>query len=104
LKRSSAVAELNAWLKFTLDQDNSIENPLKWWLDELEHNPHRFPSIVHIAINLFSAPAMSAECERVFSCAKRTITDEQNRLSAKQIEANKCQKDWLKKKLVISDM
>ena len=47
---------------------------------------------------------MSAECERVFSCAKKTITDEWNRLKPAQIEANECQKDWLKKKLVKSHL
>ena len=45
---------------------------------------------------------MSAECERVFSCAKKTVTDERNWLKPAQIEANECQKDWLKKVLVKS--
>ena len=38
----------------------------------------------------------------MFSCVKKTVTDEQNQLKPAQIEANECQKDWLKKMLVKS--
>ena len=37
---------------------------------------------------------MSAELERVFSQAKRTITDDRNRLSAKTFEEAQCLKHW----------
>jgi hypothetical protein len=37
---------------------------------------------------------MSAECERVFSSAKKLITPERNRLTEEIIEASKCLKNW----------
>jgi hypothetical protein len=43
---------------------------------------------------------MSAEYDRAFSRAKRTITVDCNRLSHVTIQTNECQKDWPKKKLV----
>jgi hypothetical protein len=55
-----------------------------------------------MALTLFSAPAMSAECERVFSRAKQLITDERSRLKPATIEANELQKDWLRKGIVQS--
>jgi hypothetical protein len=53
-----------------------------------------------MAVDLFSAPAMSSECERVFSQAKKLVTDERNRLAADTIEACECQKNWLRHGIV----
>ena len=83
------------WLRFIPDNDNFTVNPLAWWLDELRHNPHRFPTLGHIVIDLFSCPTMSTECERVFSKAKQLIINERNHLYPRTIEVNELQKDWL---------
>lgn len=40
-----------------------------------------------MAVDILSIPAMSAEPERLFSGAKITITDRQNRLGSDVIEA-----------------
>jgi uncharacterized protein (DUF488 family) len=37
---------------------------------------------------------MSAEYERVFSCTKKLITPESNRLAEEIIEASECLKNW----------
>ena len=42
---------------------------------------------------------MSSECERVFSQAKKMITDERNRLNADIIEVQECCKSWSTKGL-----
>ena len=42
---------------------------------------------------------MSAEAERVFSGARRTISWDRARLSARTIERLECLKNWLKSKL-----
>ena len=76
--------------------------PLQWWIHKLEAHPNQFPTLGRMALTLFSAPAMSAECERVFSRAKQLITDERSRLRPATIEANELQKDWLRKGLVQS--
>jgi len=51
-----------------------------------------YPTLAKIALNIFSIPAISSACERVFSQAKKIVTDERNRLSADTIEADQCQK------------
>ena len=43
-----------------------------------------------MAFDLLSMPLMSAECERVFSAAKRFVTDEKNRLKEDILEAVIC--------------
>ena len=100
--KSRASTEYKEWLKFRPNTNEIIRNPLAWWINELNQNPQRFPTLGRMAIDIFSAPAMSAECERVFSRAKQVVTVERNRLKASTIEANECQKDWLCKGLVRS--
>lgn len=40
---------------------------LQWWLDAQQRT--RWPMLSHLAVNVLSIPAMSAEAERVFSGA-----------------------------------
>jgi hypothetical protein len=54
-----------------------------------------------MALDLFSIPRMSAECERVFSQTKKMITDERNRLAPEVVEADQLQKHWLMRGLVV---
>ena len=53
-----------------------------------------------MAFDIFSIPAMSSEVERVFSAAKKLITDERNCLGAEAVEACETQRYWLKAELV----
>jgi hypothetical protein len=43
-----------------------------------------------MAFDIFLIPAISSEVKRVFSVAKRLITDERNCLGADVIEASEC--------------
>ncbi|XP_044718780.1 transposase-like protein [Hirsutella rhossiliensis] len=72
------------------------QDPLEWW------NRHQleYPVLYRMALDLFSIPGMSAECERVFSQAKKMITDERNRLAPEAVEADQLQKQWLLRGLV----
>jgi len=45
-----------------------------------------------MGIDHFSYPAMSSECERVFSDTQRVITDELNHLNSNTVAAIECQK------------
>lgn len=54
-----------------------------------------------MAGDILSVPAMSAECERVFSSAKLLISDRRNKLGADVIEAAECLKSWESASLVI---
>jgi hypothetical protein len=46
-------------------------------------------------MDIFSIPAMSSECERVFSQLRRLITFERTRLGDTTLESDECQKHWL---------
>jgi hypothetical protein len=47
-----------------------------------------------MALDTLSIPAMSTECERVFSCTKKLITPMWSLLKEKVIEATECLKAW----------
>lgn len=73
-----------------------IMEPLRWWR---ERGEGLYPTLAQMAYDLFAIPAMSSECERAFSAAKRMITDERYRLKQDIIEADQCLKSWIKNKL-----
>ena len=86
--------EEGEWLKPSSTRyciNGVVTDPLKWWVDELAHLS-RFIGIGQTALDL----AMSAECERIFSRAKRTITDGRSGLKESTIDVTECQKDWLR--------
>lgn len=79
--------ELREWIK---SDPIRVTNPLEFWLNELSNRPH----LAKMAIDMLSIPAMSAECERVFSSAKLLITDRCGKLNPVTIEASECLRAW----------
>jgi hypothetical protein len=77
-------------------KDERVKNPLQWWLEYGSN----WPILQQMALDIFSIPAMSAECERVFSQCGRLITKDRNRLGDDTVEADECQKIWLQKGVV----
>jgi hypothetical protein len=71
---------------------------LDWWL--LEINRSSFPCLSCMAIDILSIPPMSAEPERIFSGARRTISWDRFRLNPHIIERGECLKSWIKAGLV----
>ncbi len=71
---------------------------LSWWLEPTQQTS--YPSLYRLAINTFSIPAMSAEAERVFSGARRTVSWDRSRLSAQIVEYTECLKHWIKNGLL----
>lgn len=65
-------------------------NPITWWNDAAEE----YPTLHRYALDTLAIPATSAECERIFSSAKKLVTPERNRLSDDIIEAMECLKAW----------
>jgi hypothetical protein len=61
-------------------KDNNVKNPIRWWWDRR----FEYPILYQIAMDIFSIPAMSSECERVFSQLRRLITFERTRLGCKR--------------------
>jgi hypothetical protein len=55
------------------------------------------PSLSRMALDLLSIPAMTAECERVFSSSKILILDRRNRLKDDIIEASECLNYWYRR-------
>ena len=71
-------------------------NPVAWWDNQKEV----FPSLHLYAFDTLAIPAMSTECERVFSNTKKLITPERNRLAEDIIEASECLKNWWDRGLI----
>jgi hypothetical protein len=67
-----------------------------WWDNQKEF----FPSLHLFAFDTFAIPAMSAECERVFSSTKKLLTPERSRLQPDIIEASECLKNWWDRGLI----
>lgn len=67
---------------------------LDWWLQPA--NRQAYPSLSRMAIEILSIPAMSAEPERIFSGARRTISWSRFKLGAATIERSECLKSWLR--------
>ncbi len=56
---------------------------------------HSKPDLAAFIYDMAAIPAMSAECERVFSSAKLLLRDQRNRLLPIMIEAYECIRHWL---------
>lgn len=65
---------------------------LSWWMEEEQRL--RWPRLAYMAIDILSIPAMSAEAERVFSGARRTISWDRAQLLPSTIEHTECCKHW----------
>ena len=65
-------------------------NFIEWW----QSQETQYPNLAKFAYDMLSIPGMAAECERVFSGAKRLITQDRNSLKEDVIEANECLRAW----------
>lgn len=64
---------------------------LGWW----RKHQKQFPRLSRFALDILSVPAMFAECERVFSQCKLTITLQRHKVSIGLLEAIQCLKHWI---------
>ena len=72
----------------------SEHNVFEWWMQS------PFPSLRQWAFDTLSVPAMSAEVERVFSQARRFVTQDRNRLGDDMVEVLQCLKHWWDSKIL----
>jgi hypothetical protein len=77
--------------------DFRVNDILEWW----QSQAGAYPQLSRMAGDILSVPAMSAECERVFSSAKLLISDRRNKLGADVIEATECLKSWESASLIV---
>ncbi|KAM4067356.1 ribonuclease H-like protein [Hirsutella rhossiliensis] len=68
-------------------------SPLAWW--HRDEQRERFPRLSKMAIDILSIPAMSADPERTFSGARRTISWDRMLLGASTVERGECLKSWI---------
>jgi hypothetical protein len=59
-----------------------------------------FPTLFQFALDTLSCSIMSAECERIFSSAKRLIIPEKNMLKEDIVETCECLKAWWNNSLI----
>ena len=78
--------ELDRYLSLPREK---VSDPLVWWRSHKES----YPVLSRLAFDL-GVPAMSSECERVFSKAGRVVTDERNRISDLTLQEGECLKSW----------
>jgi hypothetical protein len=84
--------EWERWINSAVPkQDKHVKNPIGWWWNRR----FEYPVFYRIVMDIFSIPAMSSECERVFSQLRRLITFERTRLGDDTVESDECQKHWL---------
>jgi hypothetical protein len=70
---------------------------LEWWLRPEQQ--WDYPRLSQMAVGILSIPAMSAEPERIFSGARRTITWSRQQLSGAMIEKLECLKSWIRENI-----
>ena len=71
---------------------------LDWWLNP--SNRTTYPCLYRMAVDILSIPPMSAEPERIFSGARRTISWQRMKLGPANIERIECLKSWIHTGLV----
>jgi hypothetical protein len=91
-KRAEEVDNLLAYAEQDVYEPEDFDtfSPIKWWVEKL----NRYPTVARYALDLLSCPAMSAECERVFSNCKLMITPNRCHLADDVIEAAECLRIW----------
>ena len=91
-------SEIDNYADSTPSEDTKTFNPIQWWAGMA--GPDDFLTLSQYALDTLCCPAMSAECERVFSSTKRLITPDRNALAEDIIEAYECLKAWWKNSLI----
>jgi hypothetical protein len=90
-----AMDEIDEYKSFISQTPITIDgSALAWWLREEQQQ--RYPRLSKMAIDILSVPSMSAEPERVFSGARRTISWDRCQLGSSTIEKGECMKSWIK--------
>ena len=62
-----------------------------------------WPHLAKMAYDFLSIPAMSSECERVFSSCAKMTTSESSRLSGKSLWHHECLKNWQRRGAIMME-
>ena len=78
------------WFQYIDEPTNGLIGILDYWkIKESE-----WPQLARMAYDFLSIPAMSSECERVFSSCGKQTTVESSRLSGTYLWYSECLKNW----------
>ena len=93
---NDALDEFDLYISdhFILREEDKDKTALEWWVEPEQRT--RYPLLSKMAIDIYSIPAMSSEAERVFSGAKRSISDSRGSLKSETIELLECLKSWFR--------
>jgi hypothetical protein len=86
-------SELDKYLRLDAGHFRDVKDPVSWWLSQRE----AFPTVSQLALDLLAIPAMSADCERVFSLAKLTLTSQRLAMASTTLEHIQCLKNWARR-------
>jgi hypothetical protein len=84
--------EYERWQQLTDATDTEVENPLEYWYTK----KYEYPRLAQMAVEILSIPAMSAECERLFSSGGLMVTPLRSQLEASTIGLAQTLRSWLK--------
>ncbi|TKA70467.1 hypothetical protein B0A49_11647 [Cryomyces minteri] len=84
--------------RFASSAPIACKDPLQWWRNKENHE--QYPVLRHLAWDLLAVPAMSAECERVFSEAGHVLNTTRALTTEELAEASQCLKSWIESGLV----
>jgi len=92
-KGPGLLDEFERFIAAALDNiDFTAKSVIQWWVQPSQQEA--YPLLSQHALDVLSALPMSAESERVFSGARRTISWSRSQLSATLVEALECLKHW----------
>jgi len=70
--------------------DDETFDPIQYWQERYNTQP----DLARMALDALAVPAMSDECERLFSSAKLLLNDRRSRLKMDIIESSECLRAW----------
>jgi hypothetical protein len=98
-KQSKNKGAMDEFERFIIAPPDKVDIAvLDWWQQDTQQRS--YPQLSRMAIDVLSAQAMSADCERVFSGTRRTIPWTRIRLEGPMIVRLECLKHWQKSGVV----
>ena len=89
-RRGPAADEYTYWLNDVHLSDATVADPIRYWASKR----HEYPRLSLMALDVLTVPAMSAECERLFSAVGLMVTSRRHRLDAGTIGLVQTLRSW----------
>lgn len=81
--------EYDAWLADKADKAHP-QDVFQYWYERR----HKYPRLSRMALDFLTIPAMSSECERLFSSAGRMMTQQRTSLAAAMVSMCQALRSW----------